>query len=433
LWSPEFAAVKIRAFSIPSRQAQEHLARLAARSRVLFDGEAARVAQRALSEIRARGDAALSRWRSRYDGAEGSLRVRPRQERVSAEFRRAFEVARRRVEAFHARQRVPAARLSIAGGVLEERVLPLDSAGVYIPGGEAVYVSTALMTILPAKLAGVPRIAVATPPAAYDGSRELRYALARLGVTEVYRMGGAHAIAALAAGTETIPGVAKIVGPGNRFVAAAKRAVSGLVGIDGIAGPTEVAVLADGSADPEMVAADLLAQAEHGADAAAVLVTTSARLAREVAEALGRRLPDLPTRERAAACLRRYGAIGLAASRAEAVRFLEAFAPEHLGIQTADSLADARRFQRAGAIFAGSASSEVFGDYAAGTNHVLPTNGTARFASALSVRDFVRHVAVVSLSPRDARDLATTVQTLAAVEGLPAHAAAARLRREGTR
>jgi histidinol dehydrogenase len=246
-------------------------------------------------------------------------------------------------------------------------------------------------------------------------------------------MGGAHAIAALAAGTETIPGVAKIVGPGNRFVAAAKRAVSGLVGIDGIAGPTEVAVLADGSADPEMVAADLLAQAEHGADAAAVLVTTSARLAREVAEALGRRLRDLPTRERAAACLRRYGAIGLAASRAAAVRFLEAFAPEHLGIQTADSLADARRFRRAGAIFAGPASSEVFGDYAAGTNHVLPTNGTARFASALSVRDFVRHVAVVSLSPRDARDLAATVQTLAAVEGLPAHAAAARLRWEEAR
>jgi histidinol dehydrogenase len=274
----------------------------------------------------------------------------------------------------------------------------------------------------------VPRIAVATPPAAYDGSDELRYVLARLGVTEVYRMGGAHAIAALAVGTRSIPGVAKIVGPGNRFVTAAKRAVTGLVGIDGLAGPTEVAVFADGAADPERVAADLLAQAEHDLEAAAVLVTTSARLGERVAAAIARRLPDLPTRKRAARALARYGAIGVAASVRAAAAFLERFAPEHLGIQTKRGFADAGLFRRAGAIFAGGASSEVFGDYVAGTNHVLPTNGTARFASALSVRDFVRRMPVVRLSDRDAARLAPVAQIWARAEGLPAHGAAAALR-----
>jgi histidinol dehydrogenase len=289
------------------------------------------------------------------------------------------------------------------------------------------------MTILPARIAGVPRIVVATPPSAYDGSAELRYALDRLRVAEVYRMGGAHAIAALAIGTRSVPRVAKIVGPGNRFVTAAKRLVSGLVGIDGLAGPTEVAVFADASADAERVAADLLAQAEHDVDSAALLVTTSTRLGNRVAEAVLRRLPLLSTRERAGRALARYGAIGIAASVSEAVAYLESFAPEHLGIQTRRSLADAALFRRAGAIFVGGDSSEVFGDYVAGTNHVLPTNGTARFASALSVRDFVRRMPVVSLSARDAESLAPRAETWARFEGLPGHGAAAALRRRKER
>ena len=421
--------MKIRSFRIPSPEAEAHLALLARRSRSLFDGEASRTAERAVSEIRAGGDRALDRWRRRHDGARGPVRAARRPARVEKEFRRAFEESLRRLTAFHSLQATPGARLRIAGSLLEERVLPLDSVGVYVPGGEAPYVSTALMTVLPARLAGVPRIAVATPPAAYDGSAELRYVLARLGVTEVYRMGGAHAIAALAVGTPSIASVAKIVGPGNRFVTAAKRAVAGLVGIDGLAGPTEVAVFADGAADPERVAADLLAQAEHDLEAAAVLVTTSARLAQRVAEAVARRLPDLPTRERAGRALARYGAIGIAASVRAAAGFLERFAPEHLGIQTKRGLADAGLFRRAGAIFAGGASSEVFGDYVAGTNHVLPTNGTARFASALSVRDFVRRMPVVCLSDRDAASLAPVAETWARTEGLPAHGAAAALRR----
>ncbi len=425
--------MNIRTFRIPSREAQAHLELLSRRSRSLFDGEATATARRALDEIRSGGDRALARWRKRYDGAEGSLRAARRTARVSREFRLAFEESVRRLTAFHRLQKTAGALLRIAGSRVEERIVPLDSAGVYIPGGAAPYVSTALMTILPARIAGVPRIAVATPPSAYDGSAELRYALEKLRVTEVYRMGGAHAIAALAVGTRSVPRVAKIVGPGNRFVTAAKRLVSGLVGIDGLAGPSEVAILADASADAERVAADLLAQAEHDADAAALLVTTSAPLADRVARALARRLRFLPTRERAGRSLARYGAIGIAASVPVAVEYLESVAPEHLGIQTRRSLADARLFRRAGAIFAGGDTSEVFGDYVAGSNHVLPTNGTARFASALSVRDFVRRMAVVSLSKADAERLAPHAETWARFEGLPAHGAAAALRRRKER
>jgi histidinol dehydrogenase len=421
----------IRTFRIPSAEAQRHLERLGGRARALFDGEAARLAERAIGEIRRGGDRALARWRLRLDAASGPARASWRGGRVGLEFRRAFEESLRRLTAFHARQRPSGARWSSEGSLLEERVVALDSVGVYVPGGEAVYVSSALMAIVPARIAGVPRVVVATPPSAWDRSAELRWALRRLGVTEVYRMGGAHAVAALAIGTKRIKPVAKIVGPGNRFVTAAKRLVSGLVGIEGLAGPTEVAIFADGSADPELVAADLLAQAEHDADAAALLVTTSFRLGEAVARAIGRRLAALPTRRRAAESLRRNGAIGVARSRSEAVRFLEALAPEHLGVQTARSLADARLFTRAGTIFAGEATSEVFGDYVAGSNHILPTNGTARFASALSVRDFVRFLPVVSLSARTARRLARHAEVWAAVENLPAHAAAARLRRLG--
>jgi histidinol dehydrogenase len=426
----------MRTFLVPSREAAAHLDRLAARARGLTDGEAARTAKRAVAAIRARGDAALDLWRRRYDGDAKPLTARlgkPKDSDVSSAFRRAFDLAVRRVSAFHRLQKPRGADWRRSGSRLFERAIPLDSAGVYLPGGEAVYVSTAIMTIVPARIAGVPRIAAAVPGRALDRSPEIRWALARLGVTEVYRMGGAHAIAAFAVGTRRVAPVAKIVGPGNRFVAAAKREVSGLVGIDAIAGPTEIAIFADGTADPDCIAADLLAQAEHDRDAAAVLATTSARLGRAVEAAVARRLAALPaaSRRRAAASLSRHGAIAVAQRRSDAVAFLERIAPEHLEVQTADYRADARLFRRAGAIFAGRWSGEVFGDYAAGSNHVLPTNGTARFASALSVRDFVRFVAVVELSERDARALASSVATLADAEGLPAHAAAARLRREG--
>jgi histidinol dehydrogenase len=426
--------VKIRVFRVPSKEASRHLARLAERPRVLFDGEAAAVAAHALEEIRRGGDRALARWRRKHDGDSRPVRAGGGRTHPSSEFQSAFELSFERLTAFHSLQRNDGARLRIAGSLIEERVLPLESVGVYVPGGEAPYVSTALMTILPAKIAGVPRIVAATPPSAWDSSIELRWAMKRLGVAEVYRMGGAHAIAALAVGTESVPRVAKIVGPGNRFVTAAKRLVSGLVGIDGLAGPTEVAVFADDSADSERVAADLLAQAEHDVSAAAMLVTTSSRLAERVKEALARRIESLPTGARASRSLEGFGAIAIADSVRNAVRYLEEFAPEHLGIQTRRSVDHARLFRRAGAVFAGEASSEVFGDYVAGTNHVLPTNATGRFASALSVRDFVRRMPVVSLSRRDGESLASAAQVWARVEGLPAHGEAARLRsREAAR
>lgn len=420
----------IRTFSIPSDEAKRHLERLSRRSRALVDGVAARTAACAIGEIRRGGDRALDRWRARFDGATGPL-CAPKQsrERVSIAFREAFDVSLKRLSAFHRLQRTAGVRWKEGGTMIEERVTPLDSVAVYVPGGGAIYVSTALMAIVPAQLAGVPRIVVATPPNAWRSSAELRWALQRLGVLEVYLMGGAHAIAALAVGTETIQPVAKLVGPGNQFVTAAKRLVSGLVGIEGVAGPTEFAIFADAAADASFVVTDLIAQAEHDSQSAVILVTTSLRLARAVARALAQGLAFLPAGGRARTSLRRFGAIGLAASRREAVRFLEALAPEHLSVQTAKSLADARCFRLAGTIFAGKATSGVFGDYIAGSNHILPTNGTARFASALSVRDFVRYVPLVSLSPGEARRLARHVETWAAVEGLPAHAAAARLRR----
>ena len=418
----------IRTFDIPSREAERHLARLSRRARFLFDGPASRTAEQALVEIRAEGDLALARWRRRHDGVRGGVRAVFGRETVSRDFRRAFDESLRRLTAFHSRQAARGARWSDGGTVVAERVVPLDSVAAYVPGGEAVYVSTALMTILPAKIAGVRRVVVATPPAAWDGSAELRWALRRLEVDEVYRMGGAHAIAALAVGTAAIPSVAKICGPGNRWVTAAKRAVAGLAGIESLAGPTEVAIFADGAADPRRVAADLLAQAEHDSSAAAILVTTSRRLAAAVRAEIPGQLRLLSTRARAAASLRRYGAVAVASSAAAGVRWIERFAPEHLGIHTERSSADASKFRRAGAIFAGGDASEVFGDYVAGSNHVLPTNGTARFASALSVRDFVRFVPVVSVSAAAAKRLAATAMVWAAVEGLPGHGAAASLR-----
>src|SRR5262249_29394852 len=241
----------LRTFDVPSPDAERHLARLGRRGRAIFSGEAAAVAERAVADIRREGDRALARWRRRHDRSRGPVLATPSRTGVSPSLRRAFNLALSRITAFHERQRPSAARWLVGGSRIEERALPLDSVGVYVPGGEAIYISTAMMTVVPARIAGVRRIVVATPPAAWSASPALRWVLTRLGVDAVYLMGGAHSIAAMAVGTPTIPSVAKIVGPGNRYVAAAKRAVSGLVGIDSIAGPTEVAVFADGSADAE--------------------------------------------------------------------------------------------------------------------------------------------------------------------------------------
>jgi histidinol dehydrogenase len=316
-----------------------------------------------------------------------------------------------------------------ADGVeLVERRLPLARVACYVPGGRASYPSTAVMTVVPARVAGVPEVVVMTPPASWHANPALRYTLARLGVEEVWGMGGAHAVAALAYGTATVPRADKIVGPGNAWVTAAKRRVAGDVAIDGIAGPSEVVVVADGDADPGLVAADLLAQAEHDPRAAAILVTRDRRLARAVEGELEAQLPALSTAAVARESLRTFGTAFVVADLGEALAVVESLAPEHLQLVGPGAEGLAERVERSGAVFVGAATGEVFGDYVAGPSHVLPTGGSARFASALGVEDFVRRSHTIRIAAAAAGRLAPSAAVLADAEGLPAHAAAARRR-----
>ena len=311
--------------------------------------------------------------------------------------------------------------------MLEERIHPLRRVGIYVPGGRAAYPSTVVMTVIPAKLAGVQEIAVATPRT----NPAVRYALERLGVTEVWGMGGAHAVAAFAYGTETIPRVDKIVGPGNAWVTAAKKLVVGDVAIDGIAGPSEVVILADGDADPALLAADLLAQAEHDPLAAAVLITCDAKQGKLVAREVDRQLADLSTAMTAGVAkdsLLRFGAALVVSSLDEAVELIERIAPEHLQLVGKEAETVAGRINSAGAVFLGACTPEVFGDYIAGPSHVLPTCGSARFASALGVEDFLRRSHTIRFTQAAAARRAAAAAALADAEGLPAHAASARRR-----
>jgi histidinol dehydrogenase len=284
------------------------------------------------------------------------------------------------------------------------------------------------MTVVPAQVAGVAEIVAVTPPRAWAAHATLRYTLARLGVAEIWGCGGAHAVAALAFGTESVRRVDKIVGPGNAWVTAAKRQVAGEVAIDGLAGPSEVVIVAGETASPELVAADLLAQAEHDPKAAAILLTDSRALARAVGAELERQLPRLATAETARASLASLGGALLVSGLAEALTAVARIAPEHLQLvgEPFESAADA--FRNAGAVFVGAATPEVFGDYVAGPSHVLPTCGTARFASALGVEDFVRRSHLIRVAPAAAPRLAAAARTLAEAEGLPAHARSAALR-----
>ncbi len=422
--------------ALDSPAGQRSLARLLGRQRRVLDRRTLAGARRLVEAVRRRGDAALLTAARELDGASATsvagLALTTRQSGDEAAlppgFAAALERAIAAVEAFHRGQVVPGYRTNTNGVELEERRLPLARVGVYVPGGRASYPSTVMMTVVPARMAGVGEIAVATPPRAFHAMPALRYTLARLGVEEVWGLGGAHAVAAFAYGTETIRRVDKIVGPGNAWVTAAKKLVAGDVAIDGLAGPTEVMIVADGDADPALVAADLLAQAEHDPQAAAVLLTESRELARAVRTELASQLPALATAETARAALRRFGAALVLADVALALPVVEAFAPEHLQLVGPRAEALAGEVRNAGAIFLGAATPEVFGDYVAGPSHVLPTCGGARFASALGVEDFVRRSHVVRVSPEAAPRLAADARVLALAEGLPAHAEAARRR-----
>jgi histidinol dehydrogenase len=398
-------------------------------------------AQQIVADVRARGDAALLEYTRRFDGWDpgtaagvvlGPDAMRAAYQALPAEGRRALALGARRITDFHRRERdaeVPAFRDG-TGATLAQVVRPLVRVGLYVPGGTARYPSSVLMTAIPARVAGVREIVVCSPGVRGTGEMDA-WTLAAChvsGVSRLFRVGGAQAVAALAYGTATIPAVDKICGPGNAYVAAAKRLVFGQVDIDMIAGPSEILVLADAKADPAEVAADLLAQAEHDARAVSVLVTPSARVADAVLVEVDRQLEDLPRREIAAASIRDRGAVVVAKDLAEALALADAFAPEHLALHARNAARLVPRLSRAGAIFVGTSTPEAVGDYLAGPSHVLPTAGTARFASPLSVATFRRRMSVLEFTPAALAAVAPAVETLARAEGLEAHRRAVAIR-----
>lgn len=392
-----------------------------------------------IRDVRTRGDAALIEYTARFDGVQlraSELRV-PEDTlhrsalRVDSFVLECLREAIQNVRAFHEHQKEESWETTPAEGVmLGQRIAPIGRAGLYVPGGTAAYPSSVVMNVVPAQVAGVGRILVTTPPRTLAENPAVAAALVELNVTEVYAVGGAQAIAALAYGTETVPRVDKITGPGNKYVAAAKKLVFGAVGIDSIAGPSEVVIIADSSARADFVAADLLAQAEHAEDASAVLLTTSEELARGTAAEVTRQAVSLPRRAIVEQSLARYGAIVFVAGLEEACAIANDLAPEHLELMTNDDKGVAAQIREAGAIFFGADTPEAVGDYLAGPNHVLPTGRAARFSSALGVYDFVKRTSLLRYSSEAIKRSAGKIAALAAVEGLDAHARSAMIRLE---
>ena len=390
-----------------------------------------------IADVAARGDEALFETSARLDHVDLralGLRVTPREieaasGEVPADAMAALSLARARILAFHERQRPSDALWTDEQGVeLGWRWTAIQAVGLYVPGGTASYPSSVLMNALPAKVAGCERI-VMTVPAPEGRLNPLVLAAAKLaGVDEVYRVGGAQAIAALAFGTATIPPVSKIVGPGNAYVAAAKRRVFGRVGIDMIAGPSEVVVLADRTGHPDWIAADLLAQAEHDTGAQSILITDDPALAEEVGKAVEAQLRTLPRAAVAGASWRDFGAIIRVPDLAAAIPLIDRLAPEHLEIVAADADGLARRVRNAGAIFLGPHTPEAIGDYVGGSNHVLPTARSARFASGLGVLDFMKRTSILKCSPAALTALAPAAIALGDAEGLAAHARSVAMR-----
>jgi histidinol dehydrogenase len=390
-----------------------------------------------IAEVRNDGDRALKALTLKFDRVDldrTGMRVSAAEIDAAAGAceRRALEalaLARDRIEAYHRRQKPTDERFTDALGVeLGHRWTAIEAVGLYVPGGTAAYPSSVLMNAVPAKVAGVPRVVMVVP--APDGKlNPLVLAAAKLaGVDEVYRIGGAQAVAALAYGTATIKPVAKIVGPGNAYVAAAKRLVFGAVGIDMIAGPSEVLILADATANPDWIAADLLAQAEHDAAAQSILITDDPALADAVEKAVAAQLTTLPRSGVAGASWRDFGAIVLVRDLDEAVPLVDAIAPEHLEIEAADADRLAGKVRNAGAIFLGAHTPEAIGDYVAGSNHVLPTARSARFSSGLGVLDFMKRTSILKCGPEQLAALGPSAIALGEAEGLDAHARSVAIR-----
>ena len=391
-----------------------------------------------LAAVRARGDAALIEYTARFDRwtpaspaalvvpldeARAALKALPPVEREALEF------AAGRIRVFHERQQQESWRIDAGDGtVLGQQVTPLDRVGLYVPGGKAAYPSSVLMSAVAAKVAGVRELIMATPTPGGEVNAAVLAAAALAGVDRIVRVGGAQAVAALAFGTATVPAVDKIVGPGNAYVAAAKRRVFGRVGIDMVAGPSEVLVIADASANADWVAMDLFSQAEHDEIAQAILITPDAQLLERVAASMQRQMQAMPRRAIIEASLAARGALIHVRDLDEACDLANRIAPEHLELAVADPERLLAKIRHAGAIFLGHYASESLGDYCAGPNHVLPTSRTARFSSPLGVYDFQKRSSVIGVSPEAARTLGKAAATLARAEGLEAHARSAEWR-----
>ncbi|MBI1943943.1 MAG: histidinol dehydrogenase [Betaproteobacteria bacterium] len=427
--------MKLRRLSSRSPGFDAKLARLT-RYEAAQDVRVQRVVRTIVADVRARGDAAVLAYCRRFDRVKArsvaaleisGSEIRLSLKKIAKQDKNALNQAANRIRRFHERQRARSWSLRQPDGtVLGQRVTPLERVGLYVPGGKAAYPSSVLMNAIPAKVAGVAGVVMVSP----NPSPLVLAAAAIAGVDRVFAIGGAQAVAALAYGTRSVPRVDKIVGPGNAYVAEAKRQVFGQVGIDMIAGPSEILVICDGSTDPDWIAMDLFSQAEHDEMAQAILISPSLSYLERVEKAAGKLLPDMPRNKVIRASLAARGALIHVRSLAEACEIANRVAPEHLELSVARPQALLRRLHHAGAIFLGHWSSEAIGDYCAGPNHILPTAGTARFSSPLGVYDFQKRSSVIRVSRAGARRLGRLASVLARGEGLYAHAVAAEMRAE---
>ena len=425
--------MKLRRLSTRQRDFEAKLAVLT-RYEAAQDASVERVAKKIIADVRRRGDAAVLMYARRFDrikaGSVRGLEISSRDlknslKKISRKDLKALRAAASRIRRFHQLQRARSWSVRDADGtVLGQQVSPLERVGIYVPGGKAAYPSSVLMNAIPAKVAGVGEIVMVCP----NPAPLVLAAAALAGVDRVIAIGGAQAVAALACGTRTVPRVDKIVGPGNAYVAAAKRQVFGAVGIDMIAGPSEILVICDGSTDPDWVAMDLFSQAEHDEVAQAILVSPSRSYLDKVEKSIERLLPEMQRRKVIRASLAGRGALIHVRSLDEACRVANRIAPEHLELSVAKPRALLPKLKHAGAIFLGRWSSEAIGDYCAGPNHILPTSGTARFSSPLGVYDFQKRSSVIGVSRAGARTLGRVAATLARGEGLQAHAVSAEMR-----
>ncbi|WP_404395081.1 histidinol dehydrogenase [Stutzerimonas chloritidismutans] len=427
----------IRRLNAADADFARHLDHLLSWESVSDDGVNVRVLE-IIKAVRERGDAALVELTQRFDGLQVAsmadlilprARLEQALERITPEQREALEIAAERVRSYHERQKQDSWTYTEADGtVLGQKVTPLDRAGLYVPGGKASYPSSVLMNAIPAKVAGVPEVVMVVPTPRGELNELVLAAACIAGVDRVFTIGGAQAVAALAYGTESVPPVDKIVGPGNIYVATAKRHVFGKVGIDMIAGPSEILVVCDGQTDPDWIAMDLFSQAEHDEDAQSILVSPDAAFLDRVAESIARLLPTLERADIARTSIEGRGALIQVADMQQAIDVANRIAPEHLELSVAEPEQWLPQIRHAGAIFMGRYTAEALGDYCAGPNHVLPTSGTARFSSPLGVYDFQKRSSIINCSAEGASTLGKVASVLARGESLTAHARSAEYR-----